>query len=410
MRIIIKTFWIAVVLLLIVLFSAGLEAHANTCQVTKIAAAGSYDPQFLTNVNGILFFSADDEDHGRELWTSDGTEAGTVMVKDINPHFDQSSDPKYLTNVNGTLFFNAGHTEFGGGGLMEELWKSDGTEAGTVMVKDLASGNPGYPAWLTNVNGTLFFTSWDYDERELWKSDGTEAGTFMVKDIYEGTTGVGSHAEPNSSNPINFTNLLGMLFFTAEDGGHGRELWRSDGTEAGTVMVYDIWALALGSDPAWMTRHGYILALSADDGLHGRELWGVDSFHHAYLIKDINTVLGYPELSSNPEYLTSIGGALFFAATAADGTARELWKSDGTEAGTLMVKDINPVGDSSPEGLTDINGKLYFSANDGVHGRELWKSDGTAAGTVMVKDINPFGNSSPKGFTELNENAIFFRL
>jgi ELWxxDGT repeat protein len=269
-----------------------------------------------------------------------------------------------LTNVNGTLFFNAGHTEYGGGGLMEELWKSDGTEAGTVMVKDLGGGNtPGYPAWLTNVNGTLFFTSEDGGLLlgiELFKSDGTEAGTVMVKDIYEGTTGVGSHAEPNSSNPMHFTNVLGMLFFTADDGDHGRELWRSDGTEAGTVMVYDIWAFALGSDPAWMTRHGYILALSAYDGLHGRELWGVDSFHHAYLIKDINTVFGYPELSRNPESLTFIGGTLFFAATGADGTARELWKSNGTEAGTFMVKDINPIGDSSLEGLTDINGKLLF--------------------------------------------------
>ncbi|MBR9970880.1 ELWxxDGT repeat protein [Magnetospirillum sulfuroxidans] len=78
---------------------------------------------------------------------------------------------------------------------------------------------------------------------------------------------------------------------------------------------------------------------------------------------------------------------MFFAAT--DGTnGTELWKSDGTAVGTVMVKDINPgSSSSSPNHLTNVNGTLYFSATDGTNGTELWKSDGTAVGTVMVKDI-----------------------
>jgi ELWxxDGT repeat protein len=307
-----------------------------------------------------------------------------------------------LTNVNGTLFFSAGNTSLGSNPI-RELWKSDGTEAGTLMVKDLNGANPGDPDWLTNVNGTLFFTASDIgeEESELWKSDGTEAGTVMVKNIYEG----GSPGD--SSNPMHLTAAGNLLFFTADDGVHGRELWKSDGTEAGTVMVEDIWALTLGSDPAELTQHQIIVAFSADDGLSGRELWGSALGFGAYLIKDIRTVVGYPELSSDPEFLTSIGGTLFFAATAADGTARELWKSDGTEEGTVMVKDINPLADSSPQDLINVNGSLYFSANDGVNGRELWKSNGTAAGTVMVKNINPLGDSLPEGFTNVNGKLYF---
>ena len=85
-----------------------------------------------------------------------------------------------------------------------------------------------------------------------------------------------------------------------------------------------------------------------------------------------------------------MGGTLFFTANDGD-HGRELWKSDGTAAGTVLVKDINPDGRSSyPERARPTsNGTLFFTADDGTHRQELWKSDGTAAGTVLVKDINP---------------------
>ena len=92
--------------------------------------------------------------------------------------------------------------------------------------------------------------------------------------------------------------------------------------------------------------------------------------------------------SGSPQNLVVVHGSLYFSAT--DGTnGVELWKTDGTAAGTVMVKNINSTGDSSPANLTALNNILYFTANDGTNGIELWKSDGTAAGTVMVKDINP---------------------
>jgi len=110
----------------------------------------------------------------------------------------------------------------------------------------------------------------------------------------------------------------------------------------------------------------------------------------ARLVKDINQGhLRGLRLDATPKD-TNVGGTLFFEAR--DGVrGRELWKNDGSRAGTVLVKDINPTRGSSPYELTDVGGTLYFSANDGAHGRELWKSDGTRAGTVLVKDINPIG-------------------
>jgi ELWxxDGT repeat protein len=94
------------------------------------------------------------------------------------------------------------------------------------------------------------------------------------------------------------------------------------------------------------------------------------------LVKDIYPGTG----NSYPSNLTDVNGVLYF--TAYDGTnGTELWKSDGTAAGTVLVY---PGGDSSPSNLTNVNGVLYFTADDGTNGRELWKSDGTTAGTVMV--------------------------
>src|SRR5262249_23536232 len=102
-----------------------------------------------------------------------------------------------------------------------------------------------------------------------------------------------------------------------------------------------------------------------------------------HMVLDLNSTT----LTSDPHDIVAIGSTAYFAPS--DGIqGTELWKSDGTAAGTVLVADINPGSAGSSLGyLTNVNGTLFFAADDGTHGVELWKSDSAAAGTVLVKDI-----------------------
>jgi ELWxxDGT repeat protein len=317
---------------------------------------------FFAKIDGTIYFSAADGVHVG-LWKSDGTEAGTVMVKDI--YYSGR-----LTNVNGMLYFAVNDHIHG-----NELWKSDGTEAGTVPVKDIFIATSYH---FTDVNGTLYFTASDSTcGQELWKSDGTEAGTVLVKDILPGSDG---------SSPNDLINVNGMLYFWASDKTHGQELWKSDGTEAGTVMVKDIYVGSTSSQfsyPFPTTINGQ-LYFTATDSI-GDGLWKSDGTEEGTVL-----VAG-GGLLDDPNNITDVNGTIYFT------NNFDLWKSDGTEAGTVLVKVLTGVDCGfpiySPDNLTNVNGTLFFTADDCIHGKELWKSDGTDTGTVMVKDIWP-GNES----------------
>lgn len=357
----------------------------------------SSNPDNLVDVNGVLYFSAYTINEGYELWKSDGTEAGTVMVKDIATG-TLGSLPTLLTNVNGILFF-AAYTANG----ENELWKSDGTSAGTVIVKDINPNSGIYggadPYKLINVNGTLFFTAVDGTvgyNRELWKSDGTIAGTVMVKNI-----------DPTSgSYPENFININGTLFFSAKDD-LGEGLWKSDGSLSGTVKLKEFSTLLDVYGISHFTKVNNTLYFLIDYFSNPSgfvELWKSDG-----TIAGTVTVKKIQLSPSSTTYLTSCNGELYFNATNGI-NGEELWKSDGTSAGTVMVKDINESSAGSyPMKLTTFNNELYFSAYTTDEGTELWKSDGTANGTVMVKAINDGIYSGNPGNLVVFKNSLLFR-
>lgn len=366
-------------------------ATSSTVVVRREIRAGSGGSEAMnvsesTIMNGALFFSATDGTHGYELWTSDGTESGTYLFKDINPGA-ASSNPSRLEVVGGYLYFTAND---GVHGL--ELWKSDGTVSGTTMVKDITTGSDSSSisdfdvSWLA-IGSTLFFTNNDATGSELWKTDGTAAGTMMVKDINE--------TPFTGSNPTHAVVMGGYLYFNADDGVNGTELWRSDGTTAGTTLVADIFDGG-SSEPQSLAVVGSTLYFTAFNTC-GRELWKSDGTGVGTTrVKDINPAGECGEgASSNPSYLTPFGSSIIFRAD--DGEhGSELWKSDGTEGGTLLVKDLNADGSSSIDDIVVLDGVAYFSANGGMAGGgyELWKSDGTEGGTTVVNDLNPGLNGS----------------
>ncbi|MFP2932330.1 ELWxxDGT repeat protein [Pyxidicoccus sp. 3LG] len=215
-----------------------------------IPGAGS-QPNFLTAVNGALFFQARHETLGSELWRSDGTPEGTVVLDLVTG--SANSAPNELTDVNGTLFFDG----FWPG--TEALWKSDGTPQGTVRVRDfpVVIGTQGLD-WLTNVDGTLFFTAPETGKpSRLWRSDGTTAGTLKLADVV---------VLPATQHPRHLAQAAGKVYFRSTDGVNGYELWKSDGTPAGTGMVKDLWPGAADSLPAELTGVGGTLFFTADDG------------------------------------------------------------------------------------------------------------------------------------------------
>ncbi len=118
-----------------------------------------------------------------------------------------------------------------------QLWKSDGTSAGTTLIKDFGTFSGFFPAFFFPFNNKIYFNGTDYAAtgNELWVTDGTTAGTTLVKDIYPGGTN-------NSSFPFLFNAVVinNKFYFIASTGANGNELWSSDGTSAGTQLLKDI--------------------------------------------------------------------------------------------------------------------------------------------------------------------------
>jgi ELWxxDGT repeat protein len=325
------------------------------------SASAALDPRELAIVGTKVFFTADDGIHGRELWVSDGTNAGTTLVRDINLGAADSRATELIALGN-QVFFVA---DDGKTGL--ELWKSDGTAAGTVLVKDINHG-PDFslPGSLTLIGNTLYFSAMSGSSgRELWKSDGTTAGTVMVKDIFPGIV---------SSEPSGFTDVDGTIFFSATGSNNaGRELWKTNGTAAGTTMVKDLQPMSSASSaPRQLTNLNGTLVFVANIN----ELWRSDgTAAGTTLLRDIG---------ATPLDVRTFNGKMFFDAGGA------LWHSDGTAGGTTPDTTLVPGFSGSISADFDVIGStIFFTSEDFAANRfDLWRSDGT--GTVsLVRNIIP---------------------
>ncbi|WP_461107123.1 ELWxxDGT repeat protein [Spirosoma koreense] len=370
----------------------------------------SSDPQWLTKASLIstLFFTANDGSHGVELWAS--TPAVTYMVKDINPGAG-SSTPNSLAYVNGVLYFAASDGEHG-----SELWRSDGTTNGTYMIMDIFPGyrpssnvkNTSSPYGFAALDGTLdpamvgivLFAATDAEHgNELWRTDGTENGTFLVKDIRPGVTGSGPQSSLNGQ-PL--CSAGGAVYFTAYDGEHGNELFHSDGTAGGTYMVRDIYPIN-NVHIGYLTNVNGTVFFSANDNVHGQELWKTDGTGiGTQMVMDIRP----GSASSSPFGITELNRFACFVAN--DGVhGNEIWRSNGYDTGTALIKDLDSDGSGFYAGFGKVNGVLYFTGWTGSKGFELWKTDGTTNGTVLVADVDPAGNSTPVKFTSGTSSLYF---
>lgn len=282
-----------------------------------------------------------------------------------------------------------------------ELWKSNGTVAGTKMIKDINSSPGGnsnpviHQQWpeinhLVTYNNKLVFKADDGAGMQLWITDGKDAGTAKL------TSGSYAYKE--------FTVYNKLIYFNAYNNSDGKwELWTSDGTPEGTKLVKKFtWGVTS------FTTYKDKLYFSADDGSEiGEELWVINGAPETVtLFKDLRPT---PDLNSLPGNFTIYNGKLYFVAVSENGNY-ELWVSDGTAVNTQPVKPDTFNFNNISQTFSVFNGKLYFVANhnDPATTRRLYVTDGTAAETKPFYNTNP-----PEGIqylVHLNDKLAFFTL
>lgn len=348
------------------------DTQTDKLQVLKdIYPQGDSQPSILGKAGGYVIFKARSPLHGIELWRTDGTPAGTEIVKSMAPgisNFNSIAGDNYTAELDGKLYFLGGiDTSY----LNEyQLYVTDGTADGTKVLKDTNPSGDDNVQNLTSWNGDLYFVADDgTNGRELWKSNGTSAGTSLLKDINSG--GIGCYAR-------GFTPFNGKLYFIARTDNSNRTLYETDGTAANTVAVKSWMPLGNNFSNTIRAATTSYLLLSIEDG-DGNELWRSNGTTSGTVkVKDIRAGAD----SSTPEAFYAASDTVYFRAN--DGsTGNELWKTDGTSANTTLVKDINSSGDSQPHILHESSdGTVYLRADDGIHGVELWTTDGTPAGTT----------------------------
>jgi len=327
------------------------------------------------------FVTISSSSQGNQLWKSDGTVNGTNYIQTLN---ERSTENVRLESMNSILYYNAFSEENG-----SALWRNDGTTSGTYMLKDInPSTKNGGAGWLTAVDHQLFFTADDgIHGVELYVTDGTVIGTHMLKDIQEGSI---------SSRPFDLTPFHSEIYFEADDGINGKCLYKSNGTKEGTVLVKDFFINDTNPSMEYLTASGNYLYFIAkvSPSSPTRKLYRTDGTTvGTIVVKDIQSGASYNTLRA----LTDVNGTLYLSGNGA------LWKSDGTEEGTQVVKEDFNFGFP-----TAVGNALFFLSTDKEHGNELWKSDGTEKGTYMVKDIYPGIRGSSIRIRRSFENKLIF--
>ncbi|RFS15332.1 ELWxxDGT repeat protein [Emticicia sp. C21] len=437
--------------LLIIVFSLFISAgFAQTSLLTEIKSStqSSY-PRYGVDVNGTYYFvagMANSPDYG--FWKSDGTPGGTTKIittTGTRPQANIRTKENIIPFGNKALLIASDYYN----NLNFELWITDGTPAGTFLLKDIntpgrasdiknvkvVSGKGALKAFFSANNGTL--------GEELWVTDGTPDGTKLVKDIYPGS---------NSSLPSDFVQLQDKVLFSATEPTHGRELWITDGTEAGTELVKDIYP---GSNSSFVNNSKIVV----NDNTAFVNLKDGTLVNTTILVRTagtFNTTFSIGSSFANPDNLTLFNGKVYFTTSPSSGgnlyyidnnsipvtIANDFtyysWRAENlTVSNDKLFLLINNSGGQTNLGVIESsvdseiahliqvtganidpfptnpekrkliptsNGNIYFFTGQTSPGYRLWFSNGTQQGTTNILNLW-FGNYS---YVRTFNNKLFF--
>ena len=430
---------------------------SKTFLVTSFAQGNLYNSQLSAGNNNLLYFLAYSKNYGNELWKSNGVAGNANMVKNIYSG-STSSNPQCITTLNDKVFFTAASDTSG-----TELWETDGTSINTFKVSEInssytASSAPSAPYSYNLPNNfqgnnlsaaqknTLYFPAYKPNTGfELYKSNGTSWGTLLAKDILTGEA---------ASKPTQFLTKGKSIYFIAEDTSYFRtvfkidslgkikkvipvnasfydvadngliffmtydnitsttQLWRSDGTINGTFELTDKIYFNNSAHQTLRTSGNKAFFVGHDEA-YGYELWVSDgTVNGTGLVKDIAT----GTFNSSPYSLIPFKNLIFFGARDNSSPYASLWKSDGTSSGTIKINDVTPWGTSyysnSPDNYNNyfciVDNNLFFAgSNNIIPATGLWKTDGNTSGTVFLSSLGNASFPLPSLLTNLNGTLIF---
>lgn len=361
---------------------------------------GSSSPGPFVEMNGELYFGANDGVTGFELWKTTGN--GATQVADVNED-PSSSLLDDLTAVDGNLFFSAN----GPSNVGNELFVTTGSGVNFFNLNTTVSGASSNPSDLTNVNGVFFFrASNGTDGEELWKIE----PPYVAANFIDIATGM------SDSSPSELTRVGTTLFFRADATGLNSELYKLEPPYTTPTLIDINGNAGSGSSPFELTDVNGTLLFAGNDGTNGTELWksngGIVTPGGTEMVENINTAAAG---DSSPSSLKNVNGRLFFnASDTPPGSGSEPYTSESpfTAATTSRIADINPgTGDGGAGSFSGVNGTVFFSASDeGVFADiEPWMTTPPFTTATQVADINPSGGSGPssEGYTDFNGTAFF---
>jgi len=376
----------------------GTTAGTEQIFVTGAVSASGGRPLELTSFGDGILFSARAAASGREPWISDGTAAGTEPLGDLASG-SEGSDPRHFTALGDSALFSAWSPSTG-----RELFVTDGSAPGTELLLDIlpgaASSDPGD---LVRLGSAVLFRACDASTGcELWRSDGTALGTARLKDIVPGIEG---------SFPEKLVASGGRVFFRASTPDSGTELWLTDGTSPGTLLVAEIAAGPASSLPQDLEADADRVFFIADDGTHGLEVWSSDGTPGGTSMPvDLATGSSSTVSYASDDYHALHAGNFYFSTYMVTGFD-QLWKTDGTALGTVLVKDsmeYDPFGGAGFQWMSSGGTFLWFGVYEPDGNWEPYRTDGTPGGTIKVDELNPGASGSqPYGFSPFQGNTYF---